>query len=100
MSKIVIEVAGYIDPVEEAAIKEVVNEYLRAVKKFGPFHSAHEGYGVILEELDELWDEIKAKEELRNTTLMRDEATQVAAMALRFMVDTCSFRNNADEQKD
>jgi hypothetical protein len=97
MSKIVIEVSGYLDPIEEAAIKEVVNEYCRAVKKFGPFNSAHEGYGVILEELDELWDEIKAKQELRSATNMREEASQVAAMGLRFMIDARNFQNESKE---
>jgi hypothetical protein len=87
MSKIVIEVSGYLDPIEEAAIKEVVNEYCRAVKKFGPFNSAHEGYGVILEELDELWDEIKMKDGARSNENMKEEAAQVSAMGLRFLVD-------------
>jgi hypothetical protein len=87
MSKIVIEVSGYLDPIEEAAIKEVVNEYCRAVKKFGPFNSAHEGYGVILEELDELWDEIKMKDGARSNESMKEEAAQVSAMGLRFLVD-------------
>ena len=93
MSKIIIDVPGYIDPVEEAAIKDVVNEYCRAIKKFGPFHSAHEGYGIILEELDELWDEIKMKDNIRDSSKIRAEATQVAAMALRMMIDVCSFKD-------
>lgn len=69
------------------AINEVSAELARAVRKFGAFHSGHEGYAVILEELDELWDEVKAKQQ--NVAMMRAEAAQVAAMALRFMIDLC-----------
>lgn len=36
------------------AIKEVVDELNVATNKLGPFNSTHEGYAVILEELDEL----------------------------------------------
>jgi NTP pyrophosphatase (non-canonical NTP hydrolase) len=52
-----------------------------------PYNSPHEGYAVILEELDELFDEVKIKREHRDPGKMRAEACQVAACALRFMVD-------------
>ena len=46
------------------------------------FNGAHEGYAVILEELDELWDDIK----LNNSLLaQRKEAIQVAAMAVKYV---------------
>ncbi len=63
----------------------IQKEYYIATTKFGAFASTHEGYAVILEELDELWDCIKTK----GTTLdeLREEAVQVAAMAIRFMID-------------
>jgi len=48
-----------------------------------------EGYAVIHEELDELWEEVKKKPTVQNKKLMREEAKQVAAMALRFMIDVC-----------
>lgn len=72
-----------------SVVCDVVDELEFATSKFGPFHSAHEGYGVILEELDELWDEIKAKQGERSIEKMRAEAVQVAAMAMRFMMDIC-----------
>ena len=65
-------------------VGSVTEEYLDAVSKFGPFSSAHEGYAVILEELDEMWAEIK-RNDIRRA---REEAVQVAAMAIRFLVDT------------
>jgi len=45
----------------------------------------HDGYAVILEELDELWTEIKKKHP--DVEIIKKEARQVAAMALRFLVD-------------
>jgi len=65
----------------------ILNEYTRATSRFGPFASAHEGYSVILEELDELWEEIKKNKSDKKK--MFEEACQVAAMAMRFMVDVC-----------
>lgn len=65
-------------------------ELRRAMEKHGPMNSAHEGYAVILEELDELWDEIKLQKPDREK--LRKEALQVAAMALRFIYDVCEAK--------
>ncbi len=64
----------------------ISEEYDYATAKFGKFNSTHEGYAVIKEELDELWDEIKGKGDY---IALQEEARQVAAMALRFLVDCC-----------
>jgi len=73
---------------------EAATEACRAAKKFPSFNSSHEGYAIILEELDELWDEVKNPggntsphyaEELMDR--QRKEAIQVAAMAIRFVYD-------------
>ena len=37
-------------------LAEVSAELERAERAFPPFNSPHEGYAVIAEELDELWD--------------------------------------------
>jgi hypothetical protein len=69
---------------------EVLEELRRARRKFKPMHGPHEGFAVILEELDELWDEVRKHghdEAIR--ARMRKEAVQVAAMALRFIHDVC-----------
>lgn len=67
----------------DAALAELV----RATGKFARFNSPHEGWAVIREELDELWEHVKA-----NTGQSPDagfEAIQVAAMALRYAYDLC-----------
>lgn len=65
----------------------VQDEVVSAMSKYPRLNSAHEGYAVILEELDELWEEIKNNK--RPDTLSRQwvEASQVAAMAVRYMLD-------------
>ena len=50
-------------------------------------NSAHEGYAVLLEEVDELWDHVKTKR--RDISAMRKEAIQVAAVAVRFALEIC-----------
>lgn len=67
----------------EKAIEMVRAEHARATGKYPPFNSSHEGYGVLLEEVDELWDEVKA-DNPRNAMI---EAIQVAAMALRYITE-------------
>lgn len=71
----------------EQALEHVGGEVARAEAEHAPMHSAHEGYSVILEELDELWDEIKKKSSERDMELMGQEAVQVAAMAVRFLLN-------------
>jgi len=69
---------------------DIEEEFVRATSKFKPFKSAHEGYAVVLEEIDELWDVVKLNQgNPERVSLMRKEAIQVAAMALRFVVDCC-----------
>ena len=72
-------------------LKEFKIEMLEATKKFGKFHNAHEGYAVLLEEMDELWENIKLNQfkNLSRLELIRKEAIQVGAMALRLIYDCC-----------
>jgi hypothetical protein len=84
------EIEEAISPKElklKAALKAVKKEVQRAMCLHQPLHSAHEAYGVLLEEVDELWDEVKKNSKTRDAMLMREEAIQVAAMAVRFLID-------------
>lgn len=71
----------------EIAIEAIRDEGTRAIKRYPPFNSAHEGWAVLYEEFDELWDEVKKSPKNRDIDAMRTEAIQVAAMALRFLID-------------
>ena len=62
-------------------------ELERAMDLWPPMQSAHEGYAVILEELEELWQEVKVNQNRRDIGKIRSEALQVAAMAARFVLD-------------
>ena len=55
-----------------------------ANNKYPAFHSTHEGFAVLKEEVDELWDEIKVSKSTNANRLMINEAIQVAAMAIKF----------------
>ncbi len=70
----------------QAVAEKVDDELWDAINKFGPMASAHEGWAVIQEEVDELWDEIKGGQD---QTRMREEAIQIAAMATRFVLEVC-----------
>lgn len=71
----------------EEAVGLVRAELTRSRDLYPGFHSNHEGYAVIREELDELWDAVKASKATCADSVLRKEAVQVAAMALRFLVD-------------
>lgn len=68
-----------------AALRLVEGELRKALDKHAAFNSAHEGYAVVLEELDELWGEVKKQQ--YDYEALSVEAAQVGAMALRFIID-------------
>ena len=65
-------------------LEDIEIELKRALKKHRTMASSHEGYAILLEEVDELWDEIKSQN--HNRWAIRKEAIQVAAMALEIAV--------------
>lgn len=77
------------------ALSAIIRELERAESKFGPFHNSHEGYAVLLEEVDELWDAIKANDKEH----AKKEAVQVAAMALRFLLNLYEWEQEELESK-
>lgn len=62
-------------------------ELKKARQQHGPILSIHEGYAVILEELDEVWDEVKKKTNERNLSNLLKELVQVSAMAQKMAED-------------
>jgi hypothetical protein len=69
----------------ESILEALRAEFIRATTKFGSYNSSHEGYAVILEELDELWDEIKPNRGYSEAAM--EEALQVAVTAIRYIYD-------------
>ena len=67
-------------------IKRIEREAKRAGARFGPFHSSHEGLGVLREEYLELEDAIRAND----GTAIRRESIQIAAVALRLAEATAT----------
>lgn len=87
----------------ENALGDIAQSYEKARCRHAPMRGPHEGYAVLLAEVDELWDEVKAwqphpgsdNEEILlrryadNMAKMRKEALHVAAMALAFLLEVC-----------
>lgn len=78
----------------EAAIDTTLagirNELIKAMKKHPPLHSPEEGHAVLRKQFDQLWDEVKAGRGVQQSGL--HEATQVGAMAVRYIVDLFNWQ--------
>jgi NTP pyrophosphatase (non-canonical NTP hydrolase) len=74
-------------PSLQSILSQIEIEVAGAEAKWPPMNSAHEAYAVLFEEVDELWDEVKINQKDRDPVAMREEAIQVAAMAVRFIRD-------------
>ena len=81
--------------IKASIIADIDTEFIRATSLHPKFNSRHEGYAILLEEMDELWEEIKKNHSKTPEAkqLQRKEAVQVAAMALRFIYDCCDEPN-------
>ena len=78
-------------PGGKVPLSDILDELSRAERKFPrPFINPHEGFSVLSEEMDELKKEVYQQQDDYNLALMRKEAIQVAAMAMRFLKDCCS----------
>lgn len=66
------------------------DEARRARSKYPTLNSAHEGYGVLVEEFRELEQHVFAKQDERDLAAMRTEAIQVATTALQIAAEVCN----------
>ena len=66
----------------------VAKELARARSRYGDINTYHEGYAVILEELDEFWDQVRLWPRTHSATVMLRELVQLAAMAQRVAEDS------------
>lgn len=69
---------------------DALKEANEAAANWPPFNSAHEGFAILLEEVEELKQHVFTNQKKRDLGDMRKEAIQVAAMAMRFAAEVCS----------
>lgn len=82
---------------KQKTVRAVLDELVNARKKHPTgMRSAHEGFAILKEEVDELWDEVK--KDSPNWVLFA-EAKQVAAMALRFCIEVANGGENDTRKK-
>ena len=77
--------------IEDKLVKDILDELHRAQKHGDTFSSLHEAYGVLLEEIDEVWDITRQKKKLRSKKELREEFIQVAAMAIKALQSLDNF---------
>lgn len=65
----------------------ILDELAQAEIQYGPIHSLHEGYGVLLEEVAEFFEEVRKKEDCRDVAAIQKELAQVAAVAWRIVLN-------------
>lgn len=70
------------DAITNLIKRELVSAYLKHGTR--DFVSTHEAYAVLLEEVDELWDEVKKN--TGKTPEAYTEAVQIAAMAYKYII--------------
>ena len=71
-------------------LEDIRKEFEFATNKYGGFNSVHEAYAIILEEVNELWEEVKASQKNQSRLeFVKKEAIQVATMAIRLIFDCC-----------
>lgn len=79
--------------IRRTVAEEVLDELDRAIRKFGPMASAHEAQSVIGEEFHEftlaVWFGVDQKGQPADP---RTEAIQIAAMAIRYVIDVADKR--------
>jgi NTP pyrophosphatase (non-canonical NTP hydrolase) len=71
-------------------LEEINSELNKANESHPNFHSHHEAYAVILEEVCEYWDEVRKRKP--NVLNMRKELIQVAAMCVK-TIESFNMKN-------
>ncbi len=73
-------------PIKDILLEVEQEDYL-AMAMHEPMNSVHEAYAIILEELEEFWQEVRKRKNKRDIRNMRKELIQIAAMAIRTIYD-------------
>ena len=67
-------------------METVEDEVIEIIEEHGDFHSAHEGYGVLMEEVREFEAEVFKKRAARDPQAMYEELVQIAAVAAKLAI--------------
>jgi ribosome-binding protein aMBF1 (putative translation factor) len=73
-------------------------ELQTARAKHPSINTHHEAYSIILEEIDEYWEEVRRKKEARSQAYMLSELVQIAAMCQRAAEDLGLVKEVKDGQ--
>ena len=75
------------DELRVSSMEKILNDIKKEVQtvelKFPAYNSSHEGYALIAEELNELWDLVKARSHDYKAEYL--EAKHIACTAIRYM---------------
>lgn len=74
-------------------IRQIIPDYNQAILKNPPFNSPHEGWAVLKQGVDQLWEEVKKNKNSRSIESMRKEATFIGATVMRFLIELCNEEN-------
>jgi len=79
----------YLDLAQRFSFPAIVEMELHNARAHWPIsqNSAHEGFAILRKEVDELWDEVRKNQKVRNPADMLKELVQIAAMAQRMAED-------------
>lgn len=77
-------------------LHQVALEIMHARAKHAPMNSLHEGYAVLLEEVEEFWAMVRMQTSERDPAEMLTELIQIAAMAERIAEDCKLIDPNYD----
>lgn len=81
-------------------LSAVAAEHAEATAKWPELNSLHEGYAVLAEEVDELWDHVREKESKRDWSAIRVECVQIATVAMRIAAELAEINIEAEQQQD
>jgi len=75
-------------------LRDVTEELDRVIRKpsgitYRECKDPHHAYAVILEELEELWKEVRRRPNKRRPKRMKAEAVQIAVAAIGFAMEVC-----------
>ncbi len=71
------------------AIRLIIPEYNQIICKNPPLQNSYEGWAILHQAMEQLWNEVKKDKNIHSTEQMRKEAILISATAMRFMIDLC-----------